>query len=909
MRSRALSDGDLFDETGANLVSTGAKFANRVGRDNLDEFLAESCLAALYLGFKLAAFEEQSVEDFRLGHVCNALSLDIDNAAAVTGKHRYIGTLRLAGTIHNATHDRDLDRQFEFGHQLLFDLLHKGEKVDLDAATGWASDQLNALAFSLAETVEEFEAVLDLINVVARVRDAQRVADTVGDKRAERGNRTNRAGVARPSVGDSEVQRIVKTLRNLGINVNDHRRVHGFCAYGNVMKVARIEDVEVLLEFRDHQREHVAGLVPGEKLSEFFCAPLLVLSFNDGTFIDADPDRDPSLLAGIDDHVDLVAIADVSGVESNLMYASFDRFERALEVEMHICNDRNRDLLHDLDERFRVLAFRDRHADDVGTSGCVAFNFTHAGVDVMGVASGHGLHCDAGIAANTDAADAIVAHGDLTSHSTGIHGSRVYGEAADQAVLRRRAADWVSIRRRIGLMRPEARGDIAAILPYFSRGATMSPTTAVASPAYVRSRLSLMMFLQYAIWGAWLPILYPFLMGHRGFSLDQTGLCLMAGAVGALAGPFIAGQLADRSFATERLLAFSHLVGAVLVYFLASAAQFEVFLALSFVYGLVYAPTLALTNSISFANLADRDRDFGPVRLWGTLGWIAAGIAVGQILLRFHTPTGESTEAVAAAQNAGRAVAFQISAGLGLVMAFYCMTLPHTPPTRSSVEKTAWLEGVKEIFKQPLITLFLIAVPISMVHQFYFIFTSDFVGAIQNSANSEGANSFARSVNQVLGVGGGGLMTIGQMTELLVLAAIPFFSKTVSRKTLLLTGIAAYAARMALFAFLPTLPFVLLGVALHGLCFGCFIFVAFMVVDENTTPDIRATAQNLFNLVIVGIGIIVGSIFATSVVAKYATDGGASPMDYTKLFSVPMYMALACFVLMLLFYPSKKRQA
>lgn len=432
-----------------------------------------------------------------------------------------------------------------------------------------------------------------------------------------------------------------------------------------------------------------------------------------------------------------------------------------------------------------------------------------------------------------------------------------------------------------------------------------------AAPApYVRTRLSVMMFLQYAIWGAWLPILYPFLMGHRGFNLDQTGFCLMAGAVGALFGPFIAGQLADRSFATEKMLAVSHLVGAVLVYFLASAATFPVFLALSFVYGLVYAPTLALTNSISFANLPDRDRDFGPVRLWGTIGWIVAGIAVGQILLRMHTPAAGTPEEIAAAQNAGRAVAFQISAGLGVLMALYCLTLPHTPPTKQAAEKTAWLEGLKEIAKQPLVTLFLIAVPISMVHQFYFVFTSKFVGEIQNKANSEGANAFAGAVNQVLGVGGGGLMTIGQMTELLVLAAMPFVAKSVSRKTLLLVGIAAYAARMALFAFAPELPFVLLGVALHGVCFGCFIFVAFMVVDEHTTPDIRATAQNLFNLVIIGIGIIVGSLFATSVVGKYASQGmPEGQLDYEKLFSVPMYIAIGCFVLMLIVYPSKKKAA
>jgi len=422
-----------------------------------------------------------------------------------------------------------------------------------------------------------------------------------------------------------------------------------------------------------------------------------------------------------------------------------------------------------------------------------------------------------------------------------------------------------------------------------------------ANPApYVRTRLSIMMFLQYAIWGAWLPILYPFLMGHRGFSLDQTGLCLMAGAVGALAGPFIAGQLADRSFATEKLLAISHFVGAIIVYFLAGADKFEVFLALSFVYGLVYAPTMALTNSISFANLPDRDRDFGPVRLWGTIGWIAAGIGIGQILLRSYNDSPELL-------NEGRGVGFLIAAGLGVVMAVYCLTLPHTPPTKSAEEKTAWLEGVKEVFKQPLITLFAIAVPVSMIHQFYFVFTSDFVTKVQAAAKSESADAFSNWVNQIFGVGGGGLMTIGQMTEIAVLALIPFFAKSVSRKNLLMIGLAAYAARMALFAFAPSLPTVILGIALHGFCFGCFIFVAFMVVDENTTPDIRATAQNLFNLVIVGIGIIVGSLFATSVVAKYATAGGE--MDYQKLFSVPMYMALGCLVLMLLFYPSKKKAA
>ena len=151
-------------------------------------------------------------------------------------------------------------------------------------------------------------------------------------------------------------------------------------------------------------------------------------------------------------------------------------------------------------------------------------------------------------------------------------------------------------------------------------------------------------------------------------------------------------------------------------------------------------------------------------------------------------------------------------------------------------------------------------------------------------------------------------MTIGQMTEILVLASMPFLTKFLSRKQLLMVGLAAYAARMALWAFAPSLPFVIAGIALHGFCFGCFIFVAFMIVDECTTPDIRATAQNLFNLVIVGIGTIVGSIFAAQIVGEWAkTADGA--MDYQRLFSVPMWMALGCMALVLLFYPGGKKQS
>jgi nucleoside transporter len=412
----------------------------------------------------------------------------------------------------------------------------------------------------------------------------------------------------------------------------------------------------------------------------------------------------------------------------------------------------------------------------------------------------------------------------------------------------------------------------------------MAETSAMPAPTgglYIRTRLSLMMFLQYAIWGAWLPILYPFISGYRKFSDGQVSAVFAAGAAGAILGPFIAGQLADRKFATEKLLAISHFVGAGLVWFLAGTSEFWPFVAISALYGLIYAPTLALTNSLAFAHLPNRDEDFGPVRLWGTIGWIAVGILVGQILLHQHTPEGKSPAEVEAAQNAGRAVAFQISAILGVVMGFFCLTLPHTPPASKPKQSSAVGEALSEIKVQPLLLLFAIAIPISMVHQFHFVHTAGFLSKLQGNPAADG---FVKWVNSILGVGGGGLMTIGQMSEILVLAAMPVLATKLSRKTLLLTGIAAYALRMAIFAYVPdNVPLVMAGLALHGLCFGCFVFVAFMVVDENTTSDVRATAQNLFNLVIVGIGIIVGSWFAGSIVGADVDRAGVLRGDARRL--------------------------
>lgn len=425
----------------------------------------------------------------------------------------------------------------------------------------------------------------------------------------------------------------------------------------------------------------------------------------------------------------------------------------------------------------------------------------------------------------------------------------------------------------------------------------------------VRFRLSVMMFLQYAIWGAWLPILFPFLQQHRHFTNDQIGTMFVVGAVGAIVAPFVAGQIADRFFATEKYVGLSHLVGAVLMWKLADIETYEGFLWFSLAYSLVYCPTMPLTNSLAFHHLPDRDRDFGKVRLWGTIGWIVVGIAVGQWLLHHWTPSGDALQVdLDVAYAAGRADAFKLSAALGLVMGLYSFTLPHTPPTKGA-RKNATFEALREIGRSPLLQLFLITIPIACIHQFYFVHTSGFLSAFQSKA--------ATNINAIFGVGGGGLMTIGQMSEIAVLALIPLIAKKVPRKPILMVGCAAYALRMALFAYVHGFPedqqiaVLVCGVALHGVCFGCFLFLAFMIVDEETSADVRASAQSLYNLVVVGVGIIVGSAVSTSL-ATWAQNGApaldyANPDQTRALFAVPMWASLVCLALVSLFYPSRSR--
>jgi nucleoside transporter len=418
---------------------------------------------------------------------------------------------------------------------------------------------------------------------------------------------------------------------------------------------------------------------------------------------------------------------------------------------------------------------------------------------------------------------------------------------------------------------------------------SLAPT---ARPAALVPRLSAMMFLQFAIQGAWLPLLFSFLRNHRGMEQTTVGNILAVGAVGAMLSPLIAGQIADRYLNAERLMALLHFVGAAVVLRIAYATNPNELYFHSFVYGLLYTPTLALVNAISFRHLPD-NRDFGKVRVWGTAGWVVAGIAIGQWLL-FKAGNDK------ALQFQYMADAMKVSAVLGVLLGVYSFTLPATPPAPGR-EKFAPAEALREILRQPLATLFFLTFVVAALHAFFFARAAEYLTAGRLEVASDSW------LYKIFGVGGAGLMTVGQISELIVLACMPLIVKRVSRKALFAIGLSAYALRFFAFAYLPYTWAIVPALALHGVVFGCFFFLVFITIDEHTTKDVRSSAQNVFNLIIFGVGVILGN-WLSGQLGAWVT-GPDKSVNWERFYAVPGAITVACLLALLIFYPARSKPA
>ncbi len=397
--------------------------------------------------------------------------------------------------------------------------------------------------------------------------------------------------------------------------------------------------------------------------------------------------------------------------------------------------------------------------------------------------------------------------------------------------------------------------------------------------AGVRSRLSAMMFLQYFIWGAWSVPLGTYLGGPLAFEGEQIGLVFGTTAIAAMVSPFFVGMIADRFFATEKLLAALHLAGGVLLFATSQQASFGAFYGALLAYALCYMPTLALTNAIAFRQMADPGRQFPAVRVLGTIGWIAAGLAVGFLAL-------EDT-----------ARPLQIAGAASVVLGVFCLALPHTPPARAAARVTArdvlGLDALRLLRERSFAVFvagsFLVCIPL----QFYYTFANPFLNEI-------GVDNAA------------GKMTLGQMSEIGFMMLMPWLLVRLGVKRLLLVGMLAWALRYVLFAYGDPGPGVWMlygGILLHGVCYDFFFVTGQIYVDTKAPADLRAAAQGFIAFVTLGAGGLIGTWLAGRVVDAYAVAGGAPVHEWGAIWLVPAIWSAVVLLLVAAFFTHREGPA
>src|SRR5579872_295053 len=400
-------------------------------------------------------------------------------------------------------------------------------------------------------------------------------------------------------------------------------------------------------------------------------------------------------------------------------------------------------------------------------------------------------------------------------------------------------------------------------------------------PISLNARLSLMMFLNYVVWGAWYVTLDTYLTATLKFSGTQAGAVFGTAALSCMISPFFVGLIADRYFATERVLAALHLIGAVFLYLMTRVTSFGSVYGVMLAYCICYFPTISLTNSLTLRHVKNAGDEFPLIRVFATLGWIAIGQTIGRM--------GVETSATP----------FALACAASVVMSLYCLTLPHTPPSDAgqppTLRNVLGLDALV-LLKRPSFLVFVIASVLACIPlTFYFSFTNAYL-------NDLGVHNAA------------GKMTLGQVSEVGAMLLMPFIFRRWSLKAILLLGLFAWSARYGLLAYGNAgagMWMFYAAILLHGVCFDFFFMTGQLYTDQEAPANLRGTAQGLITFLTYGVGMFIGSVLSGSALDFFtSTQGTIVTRNWTAFWLSSALGAFAIFILVAtLFHSQGKIQA
>jgi nucleoside transporter len=398
----------------------------------------------------------------------------------------------------------------------------------------------------------------------------------------------------------------------------------------------------------------------------------------------------------------------------------------------------------------------------------------------------------------------------------------------------------------------------------------------------INVRLSAMMFMQFFIWGGWFVTLGTFMSNNLAATGADLSMAYSTQSWGAIIAPFFVGLIADRFFNAERVLAVLHIIGALLMFAMYQSSDVSEFYPYVLGYMIVFMPTLALVNSVSFAQLSNPSAQFGKIRVWGTVGWIVAGLVISYVF---------SWDSQANIESGFLANTFLMCSAVSLLLGIYCFTLPSTPPTG---------RGKKVAMRD---ILGLDALSLLKQRNFFVFFVSSVLICIPLAFYYQNANPFLTEIGVENATG---KMTIGQMSEVLFMLALPIFLNRFGIKITLLIGMFAWALRYAFFAYGNAdegMFLLLIGIALHGICYDFFFVSGQIYTDQKAGKDVKSAAQGLITLATYGVGMLIGFWLAGKVTDSYAMEAGH---NWTDIWLFPAVFAAVVMILFAVLFKSEK---